>query len=141
MLLLQMKVPSSLPLAPTTTHQHHPIIVLAENWIFSAFFCAFWQPKHFADGTGTWMEPNWRCWRWINRWCSVVRQNNPCRMNLCPPPDYLCWILGIIKVCSCLICSQNNMLQALHLNHNQIGDAGAASIGSALAYVILLPCE
>jgi hypothetical protein len=50
-------------------------------------------------------------------------------------------IMGINKVCLCLICSQNKTLQFLYLDHNQIGDAGAASIGGALAYVTLLPCE
>ena len=42
---------------------------------------------------------------------------------------------GIIKVFLCLICSQNKTLQALGLTGNTIGDAGAASIGDALAYV------
>jgi hypothetical protein len=41
----------------------------------------------------------------------------------------------------CLICSQNNTLTVLGLGSNQIGDAGAASIGGALAYVALSPCE
>ena len=48
---------------------------------------------------------------------------------------------GIIKVCLCPICSQNTTLKILALSENQIGDAGAASIGGALAYVILFPCE
>ncbi len=39
----------------------------------------------------------------------------------------------IIKVCLCLISSQNKMF-TLSLGQNQIGDAGAASIGGALAY-------
>jgi hypothetical protein len=42
---------------------------------------------------------------------------------------------GLIKVCSDLKYSQNKTLQALILSSNQIGDAGAASIGGALAYV------
>jgi hypothetical protein len=33
------------------------------------------------------------------------------------------------------LCSQNKTLQTLQLSRNQIGDAGAASIGAALAYV------
>jgi hypothetical protein len=48
---------------------------------------------------------------------------------------------GIIKRCLCLICSQNNTLKKLYLRSNQIGDAGAASIGGALAYVTLSSCE
>jgi hypothetical protein len=36
-----------------------------------------------------------------------------------------------------LICSQNKTLQTLILSKNQIGDAGAVSIGGALAYVLL----
>ena len=41
----------------------------------------------------------------------------------------------------CMICSQNNTLTELYLSYNQIGDAGAASIGGALAYVTLSSCE
>ena len=48
---------------------------------------------------------------------------------------------GIVKVCVRLFCSQNNTLQALVLESNKIGDAGAASIGVALAYVMHLPVE
>ena len=47
------------------------------------------------------------------------------------------WPWGIIKVCMCLICSVNKTLQGLELEHNKIGDAGAASIGVALTYVTL----
>ncbi len=42
-------------------------------------------------------------------------------------------------MCLCLICSQNKTLQTLLLYNNQIGAAGAASIGDALAYVTLSP--
>ncbi len=49
--------------------------------------------------------------------------------------------MGIIKVCLCLICSVNKTLQKLELSGNKVGDAGAASIGGALTYVILLPFE
>jgi hypothetical protein len=45
--------------------------------------------------------------------------------------------LGLIRVCLCVICSQNKTLRILWLNDNQIGDAGAVSIGGALAYVTL----
>jgi hypothetical protein len=37
----------------------------------------------------------------------------------------------------CLICSSNKTLQMLYLDKTQLGDAGAASIGGALAYVTL----
>ena len=43
----------------------------------------------------------------------------------------------LIKMCLCLICRQNKTLQLLNLDENQIGDAGAVSIGDALAYVQL----
>ena len=55
------------------------------------------------------------------------------------PPDFLdidVLIMGIIKVCLCLICSQNETLQTLSLAGNDIGDVGAASIGDALTYAI-----
>jgi hypothetical protein len=51
------------------------------------------------------------------------------------PPDFFELIRGLIKVCLCLICSVNKTLQRLYLERNQIGDAGATSIGGALAYV------
>jgi hypothetical protein len=44
-------------------------------------------------------------------------------------------IRDIVKVCLCLICSQNKTLEELYLRDNQIGDAGAVSIGGALAYI------
>jgi hypothetical protein len=44
-------------------------------------------------------------------------------------------IMGSIMSCLCLICSKNQQLHTLALPANQIGDAGAASIGDALAYV------
>jgi hypothetical protein len=50
-------------------------------------------------------------------------------------------IMGIIKGCLSFICSQNKTLQALRLSSNKIGVAGAASIGGALAYVTVTPCE
>ncbi len=43
--------------------------------------------------------------------------------------------MGLIKVCLYLNCSQNKSLQVLVLDQNKIGDAGAASISDALAYV------
>ncbi len=43
----------------------------------------------------------------------------------------------LIKLCLCLICSQNKTLQTLWLDRNHIGDAGAASISGALACVTL----
>jgi hypothetical protein len=50
---------------------------------------------------------------------------------------------GIFKVYLYLICSQNNTLDFFLFGCNPIGDAGAASIGAALAYVYvaLTPCE
>ncbi len=48
---------------------------------------------------------------------------------------------GIIMVLFFLFGSQNTSLTNLPLDYNQIGDAGAASIGGALAYVILLQRE
>jgi hypothetical protein len=39
------------------------------------------------------------------------------------------------------MCSSNKTLQTLRLQNNQIGDVGAATIGGALAYVILSPFE
>jgi hypothetical protein len=41
----------------------------------------------------------------------------------------------------CLNCSQNHTLTELNLSENQIGDAGATSIGGALAYVTLSFCK
>ena len=46
-------------------------------------------------------------------------------------------ITGIVKVCLFLIGSQNTSLTELRLGYNQIGDAGAASMGDALAYVTI----
>ncbi len=59
------------------------------------------------------------------------------RRSHATPPVFCGLIRGIIKVCVCLICSQNNTLTELSLSENQIGIAGAASIGGALAYVTL----
>ena len=41
-------------------------------------------------------------------------------------------IMGIIKVCLCLICSQNKTLQTLLLDGNPIGAEGAAALKRAL---------
>ncbi len=54
------------------------------------------------------------------------------------PPDFLKFSYCCVwhyQVALCFMCSQNKTLQTLGLNRNQIGDAGAASIGNALAYV------
>jgi hypothetical protein len=55
--------------------------------------------------------------------------------------DFFGLIMAIIKVFLCLTCSQNNTLQVFYFTNNQIGDAGAASIGGALEYVTITPCE
>ena len=44
----------------------------------------------------------------------------------------------IVYVCYLRICSQNKTLQWLGLDGNQIGDAGATSLGGALAYVAIV---
>ncbi len=50
------------------------------------------------------------------------------------PPDFLI-DNGHYQSVFCMICRQNNTLTELYLNDNQIGNAGAASIGGALTYV------
>jgi hypothetical protein len=45
---------------------------------------------------------------------------------------------GNIFVCVCTFCSQNTSLETLYLGSNKIGDAGAASIGDALTYVVFV---
>ena len=61
-------------------------------------------------------------------------------VTITPPEMFLHFVyifFLIMKVCLCPICSQNKTLQILGLSDNKIGDAGAASIGDALAYVTL----
>ncbi len=73
-----------------------------------------------------------------------------------PPPETSLWmnvysratlanffglIMGPYQVDLCFMFSSNKTLLMLRLQNNQIGDAGAASVSGALAYVTLSPFE
>jgi hypothetical protein len=64
-------------------------------------------------------------------------------MTICFPPPCLQTLFQWIDIraasakCVCSICSQSTSLTELYLNKNEIGAAGAASIGDALSYVNL----
>jgi hypothetical protein len=57
------------------------------------------------------------------------------------PPKFFGLSMGHYQGVVCMICSKNNTLTVLYLFGNKIGDAGAASIGGALAYVTFSLCE
>ncbi len=121
-----------------TFSAHNPILFGLTIGHYQGVFLFVCQPKHVSDSIDARMEQNWRC-RSLWPWCwPCVRLILSLRMNVrshATPLILFGFILDIVKVCLCPICSQNNTLTELWLVGNQIGDVGAASIGDALAYV------
>ncbi len=132
-----------------------PVIFCIFLWVALSTVCCvsdLQRKQNVADAVSP-RQPDWWCWRCFDQPRPGVRTITPLKkMSILIVVHFLCsicarhsvysWIDtrgGISKVCLCLLFSQNNSLKELWICSTQIGDAGATSIGNALAYVQKTP--
>jgi hypothetical protein len=112
-----------------------------DNRHYQGVFVSDLQRKQDVTTPGSRPQQDWRCWRCLDRWCLDVRHslnscmNFPSNRHFFGSARFFRIDNGVIMVGLFLNYSQNNTLQDLNLTLNNIGDAGAASLGDALAYV------